>query len=309
MLTFAERLHHVTTDQPALEELATLIAGELRLGWVELTAGDLPPARIGVADGPLHDFTLRRAGRDVGEMHACARRGETLGASDVRTLGEVANFVAVAVDAIRTSDELRISRAELDRAHRDERRRVRRDLHDGLGPTLASIRLRLARRHDATIDAAALDDIFDQVTDAIREVRRIVDGLQPSILEDLGLVPALQILISDVRDTTGLDITFQTSDSALECSTDVATAVYRSVSEALTNVARHSSATTCTVRLEVTADNVDVDVIDNGRGLEPPVAPGMGLRSMHDRTTALGGTVDFDSRPGDGTRVAIRLPT
>ena len=186
---------------------------------------------------------------------------------------------------------------------------MRRDLHDGLGPTLASIRLRLARRRHTIIDADALDDIYDHVTDAIREVRRIVDGLQPSVLEDLGLVPALQILVNDTRAATGLEITFDPAGTTSECSPVIAAAAYRSVAEALAKVTRHSHATACTIRLTVNSEDLHVEVTDNGTGFQPAAATGMGLRSLHTRATTLGGTFDIATHPGHGTRVEVRLPT
>jgi two-component system, NarL family, sensor kinase len=308
-LTFAERLREVSADHPALDELATMVARELRLGSVLLVVDGLDPAQVGAPDGPEHRFELRRGDTSVGTMVVCARRGESLATPDIRTLREIARFVAVAVDAIRLNEQLRSAQEALTRAHVEERRRVRRDLHDGLGPTLASIRMRLARRRYTVIDAPVLDEIFEQVTDAIREVRRIVDGLQPSVLEDLGLVPALQILVSDTRDATSLDIVFEATGLVPEPPADIATAAYRSVAEALANVARHSRATSCTVRLARTGRDLQVEVTDNGRGFRPGSARGMGLRSMQTRAAALGGTIDIASHLGEGTRVAVRLPT
>jgi signal transduction histidine kinase len=136
-----------------------------------------------------------------------------------------------------------------------------------------------------------------------------VDGLQPSTLEDLGLVPALRILVADTSETTSLNIAFQTSPDLPDFGPDIAATAYRVVAESLANVVRHSRATACTIHLKHHECRLDVDVSDNGIGFDPTVATGMGLRSIASRVAKVGGQVTTTSAIDIGTTISVRLPT
>lgn len=157
-------------------------------------------------------------------------------------LEQIGRYVGRTADAIRANDDLRAAQQALRSAHADERRRVRMDLHDGLGPTLEAIRLKLVAYARHTSDPQPVTEIADQTSDAIREVRRIVDGLQPSILEDLGLVAAVQILVADTSRTTGIDFRADAPSKIDALPTIIAATAYRSIAESVANVTRHSGA-------------------------------------------------------------------
>ena len=290
------------------QRLADTVREELRLGSVEITVDGVEPAVAGRAEGPTTSLPLDYQGRRIGEVVVTARPGERLAEPDHRTLEQVGHYLAVTAEAIRVGEDLRLAQRALQEAHVEERRRLRLDLHDGVGPTLASIHLRLLSHRRRLPAGLAVDDIVDQISDAIREVRRIVDGLQPSILEDLGLVPALQILVADTRQTSGIDVTISTDSDLSDIPAHIATASYRVVAEGLANVVRHSRGSTCAVHLSQDDHQLNIAIRDNGCGFDPTTAAGMGLRSIANRASAAGGDVSITSTTGIGTTIAVRLP-
>lgn len=287
--------------------LAGTMRNELRLGSVELVIVGVETARVGEPVGPVTVVDLRYGQRRVGEVRATARLGESLGAADVRTLRDIAGYVSIAGEAIRVGEELRRAQHALEDSQSEERRRVRRDLHDDVGPTLASARLKLAMHRRRLPDDTAVGEVIDQIAEAIRGIRRVVDGLQPSVLEDVGLVSALQILLADIRRSTGMHITFEPT-SLPELPSGTASTAYRIVAEALANVVRHSGATWCTLRVDHDDRVLHIEIADNGRGFDTSMPTGMGLRSMVDRAGLAHGVTTISSAPGSGTTIVLELP-
>jgi signal transduction histidine kinase len=147
------------------------------------------------------------------------------------------------------------------------------------------------------------------VAEAIREVRRIVDGLQPSTVEDLGLVPALRLLVDDVNrsSTDGPAIVLDADDDVGELPAALAGAAYRVVGEALANVVRHSRAQRCHVSVRCDGA-LDLRISDDGVGFDPARASGTGLRSIRTRVEELGGRAELTATPGAGTTLTVSLP-
>lgn len=296
-------------DQSGLIRLAATIRREFRLASVKLLIENLTPVLVGQPSETSHHVRLQHGTVQIGEMIVTARRGEALSARDRRAIEEIGHYVAVTAEAIRMSEELRQAQLALENAHADERRRVRRDLHDGVGPTLATIRLKLTSLRRRLPENLSVDETIDQVSDAIRELRRVVDGLQPSTLEDLGLVAALRILIADTSETTSLNIAFQSSPDLPDFGPDIAATAYRVVAESLANVVRHSRATACTIHLRHQDRILNIDVSDNGIGFDPTIVTGMGLRSIASRVANIGGHATTTSTIDIGTTINVRLPT
>lgn len=305
---FAEQLFVDDDPLATARALAETMRAELRLGSIELIIEGLGSTRIGEPSGPVSHLELRYGRRHVGEVLVTARQGEALGDADVRMLREIAGYVSIAAEAIRIGEALRRAQHDLERAQSEERRRVRRDLHDDVGPTLASARLKLAAHRRHLPEGTTVDDIIDQLADAIRGVRRVVDGLQPSVLEDVGLVSALQILLTDLRQTTGMHITFDPPATLPDLPAATASTAYRVVAEALTNVVRHSGATLCTLRAAHDDGTLRIEVADNGHGFDTSMPAGMGLRNMADRAGLANGVATISSSPGSGTTVVLDVP-
>ena len=309
------------------------VADALRLPYVEvdLVAGDgwEPSAVRGTPAAVVEAFPLTYQGSVVGRLRVSPRRTETaLHPADREVLAALARQAGVAAHAVQTSVALQRSRSELVAAREEERRRLRRDLHDGLGPALAGVTLglhaaqnqiRAGRSPDAQ---ALLAELEGQVESAVQDVRRLVYGLRPPALDELGLVGAvrrfgsglegsgLTVTVSLVDDDERLDEHGYASNSdgveriALPAAIEVA--AYRIATEALVNVSRHAAAQACRVTFRVDRDVV-VTVVDDGQGLPPDGRAGIGLISMRERAAELSGTLEMQSGP-TGTRLTARLP-
>jgi signal transduction histidine kinase len=217
----------------------------------------------------------------------------------------------VAAHAVRLTADLQRSRERLITAREEERRRLRRDLHDGLGPQLASLTLTIAAarellRHDADGTDRLLQELAIHTQAAIADVRRVIYDLRPPALDDLGLVLALREQAARYSQA-GLQITIDAPEQLPSLPAAAEVAAYRIVQEALTNVVRHANARTCIVRLAL-CDALNIEIKDDGVGLPSGNRAGVGLTSMRERTAELGGTYQIESLPGEGTCIHARLP-
>ncbi|MBW4721109.1 sensor histidine kinase [Saccharothrix obliqua] len=192
------------------------------------------------------------------------------------------------------------------------RRRVLRDLHDGLGPSLAAIALGLrAARHLLARDQAAagllLARLEEEVRGAVGEVRRLAAGACPAELARLGLAGAIRAHVATLVDRHPVRVRVDVDGVPPGLPLAVQVAAYRIVCEALTNVVRHAGARTCAVRLWC-ADDLHVEVVDDGCGAGRGDGGGVGLNSMRDRAHEVGGTWAIEEAAAGGTRVAAELP-
>ena len=244
---------------------------------------------------------------------------DPFGPGDRRLLEDVGAQVGALVQAVAMSGELQRSRQRLVTAQEEERRRLRRDLHDGLGPSLATIAMRLEATRDLIEEdpeeaAVAVGRLADLARDEIAEVRRLVEGLRPPALDQLGLVTALRQRAADhaagVRPggSRGLAWTVEADADVEPLPAAVEVAAYRIAMEAVTNAVRHSDADACTVTLRRDDGVLQVLVRDTGSGLAATPGVGVGLSSMKERAEELGGSCTVTSGPGTGTVVEARLP-
>ena len=314
-----ERLEAAVEPDRVLPTVVQTIAEALRLPYVAVVSDDDGGApRIAAEYGKPQPiaaaFPLIAEGEVVGHLHASARDADgRLSPSDRELLGTIARQAADAVRAMRLTDDLRRSRQQLVALREEERRRLRRDLHDGLGPTLAALALKLEAASNVVRRApdraeALLDDAVTQVHGTVGEVRRLVQGLRPPALDDLGLLEALRAYARQL-DVGGLRVDVSGPEALPALPAAVEVAAYRIAQEALTNVVRHASARRCTVSLQVGAA-LELEVRDDGHGIRTEQRPhhGLGLRSMRERAAELGGTVTVDAPATGGTRVRALLP-
>jgi signal transduction histidine kinase len=236
--------------------------------------------------------------------------GEPFAPTDLRLLADIARAAGAALHAVRLSADLQRSRERIVTAREEERRRIRRDLHDGLGPELAALTLKLdaARNlveHEPATTKVLLTELRAQTQAALADIRSLVYGLRPPALDELGLIPALREYAHQLS-SDGLHIAVDAEPfPPLSAAAEVAT--YRIVTEALTNVLRHARAHQAHVQLS-NGDALTIEIADDGDGLPPNLRAGVGLTSMRERAEELGGTFAVESRPGGGTRVLARLP-
>ena len=323
MRRLGQRLDLAADPDRAFPAIVETIAEALRLPYVALelvypTGVSAIAAEVGSSQADVVSLPLAHGAEPVGRLVLGIRSGDRGFRADEQGLMEdLARQAGAAIHALRLRDDLARSHERLVFAREEERRRLRRDLHDGLGPTLASIGMRAeASAETLTSDPATahrlLDELGAEVRAALADVRRLVDGLRPPALDELGLLGAIEQQAARLEGgggpATGTRIVVDRPASPLpELPAAVEVAAFRIAVEALTNVVRHSGARTCQVRIRA-EDDLMIEVDDDGNGLPPVHRTGTGMESMEGRAAELGGTLAILPRPGGGLRVVARLP-
>jgi signal transduction histidine kinase len=299
-------------------EIVRTATGSLRLPWAALdleTEGEWTRvAEVGVP--PRNEpflVPIRDAGEDVGRLLVAPRRGEGgLGERDARLLADLSTQAGPAVRAARMVTELTDSRERLIQARESERRRLQRDLHDGLSPALSGIGLSAdAARRLLAVRPTMADGLLQRISVEAREsaevVRRMLADLRPAGLEDAGLVAAVTERAFLLQRPGEFDIRVRAPECLDVMSQGVQVAAYRITVEAMTNAARHSGGTCCDVLLEESDGHLRIAVTDDGHGLRYDALPGVGLTSMRERASEAGGHLTLD-RVGRGLTVLAELP-
>ena len=305
-----------------LQTLAETVATALKLPGVAVELeqdgtwqtralhGSAPDAAAGGVVVPLH-----HQGEVVGRLLVAPRSPrEPLTAADQRLLDDIAHQTGALAHAARLTTALQRSRERLVLAREEERRRIRRDLHDGLGPSLASQTFRLdvvlERLQDdpaAATDLVAALKLHNQ--ELVADIRRLVYELRPPTLDQLGLAGALTAHAGQLDRPAHLSIAVEPDPDPLPpLPAAVEVAAYRIAREAITNVARHAGATRCTATLEATDAALSIAVTDDGAGLGPTPSVGVGLTSMRERAEELGGSFEASAARPFGTVVRATLP-
>jgi signal transduction histidine kinase len=299
------RLEQAVTPERALADVLATARDSLRLDHIAVAAGDgTVLAAAGEPTGePGRRMPLVQAGTVVGELQVTGGRRRH---KDDATLAELAGALAPAVHAARLHTDLVRSRERLVVAREEERRRLRRDLHDGLGPALAGLTLKLDTARNLLGDAPLLREMRDDVQGTIADVRHLVEGLRPVSLDELGLAEALRRLVD--RTPPDGPLVHLVTDTADSPAAAVEVAAYRIVQEALTNVLRHSGAHSCDVTVCGRNGSLVVSVADDGRGAADASGRGHGLETMRERAEELGGSLELLPRAGGGTLVRAILP-
>jgi PAS domain S-box-containing protein len=242
-----------------------------------------------------------------------------------RALVEVATYLAsAALESSRSREalegstrQLRDLAAHLQEIREEERGRIAREIHDELGQSLTALKMDLAwvRKRLGRLTPPEIMERLGQslslVGQTVHTVRRIATDLRPSILDDLGLAAAVEWQAREFEGHTGIRCLLRSTLRVRRLDRDVATAVFRILQEALTNVARHARAKQVTIRLGRQKDDLVLEVADDGRGISAEAGRstrGIGLLGMRERAVALGGRVSLDGSPGHGTTVRVRVP-
>jgi signal transduction histidine kinase len=312
----AERLEDSTAGDAQLLVVARSVADAFRVRYVGVElyqpGGETVLAEHGSRPERTRQLPITYRGEQIGSLLLPEGGVARLRSSDERLLADVVRQAAAAARADRLAGELQQSRERLVTAVEDERRRLRRELHDGLGPTLAAVasRIDVARMTAARAPQEsdeALAAARREVSGMLAEVRRLVHGLRPPALDDVGLAGALRQQAEQLS-SPGLRVDVEVEGDVEALPAAVEVACYRIVSEAMANVVRHAGASRCTVHLHRTAGSLEVEVADDGAGIEEGTRAGVGLVSLRERAAELGGRSEVTAREPSGTRVSATLP-
>jgi signal transduction histidine kinase len=303
----------------ALSHIVGTVASALRLPGAAITlrepGGEVLVANHGVLPDDAVRLPLTHQGVAIGEL-LLASRGprDPLSPADIRLLEDLSRHIAVAALATQLTGALQSSRERLVTARAEERRRLRRELHDGLAPQLVALAMRLeaarARVGDQEVKAI-LEDLADRARATIGEIRRLVNALRPPVLDELGFVSAVrETALGHAGNGAGPMVLFEASPEIPELPAAVETAAYRIAQEALTNVVRHADARNCLVQLtfDSSTGELSLEVTDDGRGIAPDAPAGVGILSMRERAEELGGDLVITPSTVGGTRLRACLP-
>lgn len=321
--TSSEFREHVACLSLAEERVAATAIREQRV--VTSPVGDHPSARLRelyAEQGFRHLTAVPVAGREqaLGLLHLASRDEPPLDPEGLSLVQAIAGLVGVALENARLREQMLVQQKRLRalaegtlKAREDEARRIARELHDQAGQLLASVHIALDQLTGRLPhQAAALRGIHGQVDQVEEGLRRLSRELRPTVLDDLGLVPAVEWLAQGVAERTGLAIHVEASIGRLAPA--VETALYRIVQESLNNVIRHAHASRVEIGLRQGPDGIRVEVRDDGRGLDVEATlhqrgdRGLGFIGMRERAEILGGQLGIRSCPGEGTEVSVTLP-
>ncbi|MER5627241.1 histidine kinase [Streptosporangium sp. NPDC002544] len=312
----ARRLEESVRPEELLLQVAKAVSGVFRSPYVRVELDRADGKTVVVEHGTPGEavVVLPFAYRDapIGRLVLVPRAGARPDESDQRLLADVVRQAAAAVRATALTEELQHSRERLVTGVAEERRRLRRDLHDGLGPTLAAAALKVEAAHnlltrDPGTAREALDQVRKDLATMLGDVRRLVHDLRPPALDQFGLAGALRQEAARFRGD-GLAVRVEVEGDLTGLSAASEVAAYRIVCEALTNVTRHAGADTCHVRVAVAGNELEVEVTDDGRGVLPGAVVGVGLVGMRERAEELGGQCAVGVGRGGGTQVHAVLP-
>ncbi len=320
------RLEASLAPDTVLPAIVATVTEALKLPYAAITLQQGEEFLIAAASGMPVTASLALPlvyqGETVGQLILAPRSPDTsFSPADRRLLDDLARQAGVAAHAVRLTTELQRltfdlqqSRERLVTTREEERRRLRRDLHDGIGPTLASLAQRLdtARSlvaQDPDTAVVLLGELKTQVKATITDIRRLVYALRPPALDEFGLVAAIREHAAQYNQANGLCVSVVAPDRLLPLPAAVEVAAYRIALEALTNVARHAQAKHCHIDLEMTSDPaLCLEITDDGCGLPDNGRAGVGLSAMRERAAELGGECHITREPLGGTRVWVRLP-
>ena len=316
-----QRLDAASGPVDALEQIAGELRTSLRLPSVAVVPDSTALRRITVGSpvAGTVDVPIAVHGEQIGVLRVGRRHhGERLRPEEQSVLLDTARRAGALLQAATLVADLRQSRERIVAAREEERRRLRHDLHDGVGPQLAGLALQLdglARRlGNDDENGARVQMLRDRLRDTVVEVRRVVDNLRPPALDDVGLVEAVRQQVSayavvgaSSSASASVPLVGVVAEPLPSLPAAVEVAAYRIVTEAVANAVRHGRPTHCDVAISTHGSGLVLTIADDGSGIAADATPGVGLGSMRDRAAEVGGVLDVQSSPS-GTTITARLP-
>jgi signal transduction histidine kinase len=342
LLELGSQLVQPLAPEAMLEALASTVKGSLRLPYTGIALGvGGQDALVASSGDPVHEvlsFPIIHRGERLGTLYLSSRSpGEAFSSEDNKFLdvllhqaGPIVENVNMTLGMKLLAKDLQESREKLVLAREEERRQIRKNLHDDLAPRLAALALNVATAEKYVIKKPEiaiemLGDLRKVIRATVDEIRTLVHDLRPPSLDELGLISAIQEriselnkpakLLADEQGTVPIHIHLHEPPLLPDLPAAVEVAAYRIVTESLVNVIKHSQATDCTVKLHVSSlKQLVIEVMDNGTGILPsytqrlPGKGGIGLQSLRERAAELGGQCSIEQAEHGGTRVLAILP-
>jgi len=282
---------------------------------------DAENVRVDLEVAREQERNLRRQRDDLElrlrNLQETLRRAEGLVTQVGAALGFLGEHMETVVTQIESFQQRQEFAAKIIKAQEEERRRVAREIHDGPAQAMANVVFRAEvceRLLESDINRAKeeLRDLQEQIRFVLKETRKIIFGLRPMTLDDLGLVPTLRRVLDTMRERSGIFPEMKVTGEEKRLSPHLEVGVFRTVQEALTNVEKHAKASTVWVRLDYHPAVVTAVVEDDGEGFEPNAdrrgTESFGIMGMQERVALLGGEFTIKSKPGKGTKVHIKIP-
>ncbi|MDP3761459.1 MAG: PAS domain S-box protein [Ramlibacter sp.] len=305
----AEKIFGWTTEEALGQPLSKLMPERFRGGhgaYVQRFGS------TGVTSRRMGDNTVVYGRRADGEEFPMEASISQLKTADGKLYTVILRDVT---ERVRAQEERTAFAAAAHAIREEEKTRVARELHDELAQSLTALKMDTIWVRDNAAESPhavtpKLAEMLAMLDRAVASTRRIAADLRPLMLDDLGLMPAIEWLVSNFSQRSGVATTLK-ADEELELREPFATAVFRIVQESLVNVGKHAAATEATVSIEQVGDAVELVVQDNGKGFvtsAPRKPQSLGLMGLRERAQLLKGTCSIDSAPGEGTRVSVRIP-
>jgi signal transduction histidine kinase len=315
-------------QESVLPVLVETVAQMLKLPYVAIalrTDGEVAvAAEYGRSSGNHTELPLVYQGEHIGKLLVAKRGpGEPFSPGEMDLLANIARQAGAAAHSVQMTADLQRSRQRLVTAREEERRRLRRDLHDGLGPALAAHLLKIGSarvllKEEPDEAEQLLDELEGDVESTVVEIRHLVYDLRPPELDQLGLVGAIEQYVSQYSleaypteggpGRSGVNTTVNVPEVIPPLPAAVEVAAYRIVQEGLNNVLSHAQARRCTITLSMNSDVLELNLGDDGQGFAAGNSPGIGLMSMRERAEELGGSCQVTGQVGGGTQVLVLLP-
>jgi len=312
------------------EGIAGLVAQRGEPIYVDNISEDPRVTRSVVVTEGLRAFAsvpLVSKGRVLGVMNVASHTLQRFAPEDIQLLSSISNQIAVAIENAKLYEELQRKeemRGELLHlvisTQEEERRRIARGLHDEISQALTSLAVNLEAVADALpLDTdelkARLKKIQSIAIKTLDETHKVIWELRPTLLDDLGLIAAVESYVETHLETAGVRAHLETAGPERRMSTKVETAIFRIIQEAVTNIVRHASAESASISIEFEEDSIAVHIEDDGRGFDLDEAMrstregrGLGLLSMKERAELLGGILNIKAQPGQGTQIDLKIP-